>query len=110
LSAGSPDGRKRRTDFRQYEFSSIRAIREYQLVQRALDRIEFRMVVSRPLTEAEEAEVRGLALLEFGTDFAVDLTYHASLPRTAAGKLRPFVSELVEKSGPRLPPGATSTI
>jgi phenylacetate-CoA ligase len=92
-----PDGRKRRTDFRQYEFSSIRAIREYQVVQRARDRIEFRMVVSRPLTEAEEQEVRGLALLEFGTEFAIDLTYHASLPRTAAGKLRPFLSELGEE-------------
>ena len=89
-----PDGRKRRTDFRQYEFSSIRAIHEYQLVQRALDRIEFRMVVSRPLTPAEEAEVRRLALLEFGEAFAIELTYHAALPRTAAGKLRPFLSEL----------------
>ena len=45
------------------------------------------------MTKAEEREVRRLAFLEFGADFPVELTNHESLPHTAAGKLRLFVSE-----------------
>ena len=93
-----PDGRKRRVDFRHYRLSRIHAVREFQIVQRSLSEIEIRLVVSRTLTDAEVATVHQIARAEFGADFSLTLTYHPSLPRTAADKLRPFVSELPKQA------------
>ncbi len=89
-----PDGRRRRTDFSHYRLSRVLPVQEYQLIQRSLQRLEMLLVVSRPLTETEEAEIRDALEVEFGNDFRIDLTYVPAIARTAAGKLRPFISDL----------------
>ena len=87
-------GEKRRVQFGHYRLSQVVAIREFQVAQRTLDRIEVRLVVARPLTDGEERLVRAVMVAEFGETFRIDLSYHAAIPRTGAGKLRQFVSEL----------------
>ena len=89
-----PDGSRRRVTYNVYRMSTLRAVREYQVVQTALDAIEVRVVAMRALQAAEIAEISDIMTREFGGDFRVAITEVDELPRTAAGKLRPFVSEL----------------
>ncbi len=89
-----PDGRVRRTDFNQYRLSKIAAVREYQMVQRSRTRIELLLVTARALTAVELAEVRAIMAEEFTEGFELDITMVETIPRTAAGKLRPFLSDL----------------
>jgi phenylacetate-CoA ligase len=89
-----PSGEQRRTDFQHYRLSRIAAIREYQVVQRSLEQIEVLLVLGRPLTAAEEQEARAVFFEEFGGEFRIDLTVCDAIPRSEAGKLRPFISDL----------------
>jgi phenylacetate-CoA ligase len=89
-----PSGRTRLADFDHYQFGRIIAIREFQVVQRAVDHIEGRFVVSRPLTAAERADVMAVLEAEFHEGFRIELTFPDSIERTAAGKMRPFISDL----------------
>ena len=89
----SPSGERRRVNFR-YALAAIAAIREYQVAQVGLDEIEVRLVIARPLTDAERAQVEALMAAEFGGEFRIELAFPASIARTEAGKLRTFVSEL----------------
>lgn len=89
-----PSGLRRKVHLNHYRLSGILAIREFQFTQRSLEKVELMLVVARSLNDAEMEQVRGLTRTSFGTDFQVDITFHASLPRTAAGKLRPFISDL----------------
>ncbi len=88
------DGARRRVNFGHGRLSQVVAIREFQVAQTALGRIEVRIVAARPLTEAEERLVRAVMQVEFGEGFRIELQYHDAIPRTAAGKLRPFISEM----------------
>lgn len=89
-----PSGGRRRANLNVYQMAKIEAVLEYQIVQRSLDRIELRLVVARPLTADDLAQLRALAATGFGDEFQIDITVHDSLPRTAGGKLMAFVSDL----------------
>jgi phenylacetate-CoA ligase len=89
-----PNGDKRRNYASHYRLARIPALREFQIVQRSLELIEARLVVARPLTADEEQRVRTVLVAAFGDTFRIELAYCESIPRTAAGKLRTFVSEL----------------
>lgn len=88
-----PDGSSRWIDVRHYRIARNPAVLEFQVVQCSLRDIDVRLVVSRPLSEAESADIRDAAIGVFGPEFSVRLSYHDSLARTAAGKLRAFASE-----------------
>jgi phenylacetate-CoA ligase len=89
-----PSGLKRRVNIAHHALSSIPAIREYQLVQESLERIDLLLVVACPLTAEEEASLRVKLAREVGEEFVYTLHYRDSLPRTADGKRRAFVSNL----------------
>ena len=92
-----PDGRRKRFFFDQYAVSNIRAVKEYQVVQRSLHSIDVLLAVARPLSEAEISEVRAIMVRAVGPDFEINLSYCDRIPRTAAGKLRPVRSELPQQ-------------
>jgi phenylacetate-CoA ligase len=69
-------------------------VRRYQIAQTALDRIELRLVVARPLAPAEEAALAGWVRAKFGPAFRTAFAYPAELPRTTAGKFEDFVCEV----------------
>jgi hypothetical protein len=54
-----------------------------------------RMVVARPLDAAEAGAVRAALVKSFGAGFRYDLRFMEAIPRTPAGKLRPFLCEAV---------------
>lgn len=87
-------GLRRRVTYNVYRISRIEGIREYQLVQKNFDRIEIRMAVRRELTPAEIGLIQEVMQAAFGAAFLIELRYVEALPRTAAGKLRPFISEV----------------
>jgi phenylacetate-CoA ligase len=72
-------------------------IRQYQLVQRALERIELRLAVARPLSGAEEAALTDWVRRKFRHPFAVSFAYFDELPPNAAGKFEDFLSEVARR-------------
>ncbi len=70
------------------------AIVRFQVAQRRIDRLEVLLVVARPLSRAEEDEIRALVLQACGPDFAVDLSYRDAIPPAAGGKFEDFVSDV----------------
>lgn len=88
------DGRRRRVTYNVYRMSAIGAVREYQVAQTAHDAIDIRVVPMRPLSQGEISEITDVMANEFGDAFRITITQLDALPRTAAGKLRPFLSEL----------------
>ena len=92
-----PDGTERRAELRHYRLARDPRVVEYQVVQRSLERVEILLVLTSPLDVSDEAALRELAREELGDGFRIDLTAVDSIPRTAAGKLRPFMSDLPQR-------------
>jgi len=69
-------------------------VRQFQVVQRALDHLEVKIVPRRPFTEAEEERVRAVLLQHLGVPFRITLSYHEEIPRSAEGKYEDFRSEV----------------
>ncbi|MGH6959070.1 MAG: hypothetical protein ACREE7_01160 [Dongiaceae bacterium] len=69
-------------------------IRQYQFVQKTVDRIELRLAVARTLTAEEEAALRRWVADKFGHPFEVDFAYLEEIPRKPSGKFEDFISEV----------------
>jgi phenylacetate-CoA ligase len=93
-----------------YSYRDIAPVRQYQIVQRSLERVTLRLATERPLTAAEEG---GLAekLDEFlGYRFAVDFEYFApTIPRGPGGKFEDFICEMEVGAPQGLPSVAGGT-
>jgi phenylacetate-CoA ligase len=88
-----PFGRKRRLDYDHARLARIAPLREYQFIQHTRRRIEVLLVLARDLTPQEDSELHAVLDATFGM-FSIEITRCESIPRTAAGKLRPFLSKL----------------
>ncbi|RMD60947.1 MAG: phenylacetate--CoA ligase family protein [Alphaproteobacteria bacterium] len=75
-------------------YTNIPAIRQYQMVQTALQRLELHLVVDRPLTAGEEAELRRIVVDRIGHPFEIALIYRDAIPRGPGGKFEDFKCEL----------------
>jgi hypothetical protein len=69
-------------------------VREFQYIQRSVEVIEKLMVVSEPLTVAEEAAQKALITKNFRHPFEIRLTYVDEIPKRGAGKFEEFISEV----------------
>jgi phenylacetate-CoA ligase len=89
------------------DYRDIAPVRQYQIIQRSLERVTLRLAVERPLSVAEE---NGLAekLLEFlGHRFAVDFEYFTpNIPRGPGGKFEDFICEMEVGAGDTAPESA----
>jgi len=81
--------------FGEYEFGSVPAVRQFQVVQKTFDDVEVALVVARPLTAAEEDTLRALILKNLGHSFRLSFSYRDQIPRAASGKFEDFRSEVV---------------
>ena len=77
-----------------YNLALIEPIREFQLAQTRPGAVELRAVVSRPLTHDEAALAHAAIRSRAGPKVEISIVYRDQLPRTRAGKLRLFISEL----------------
>ncbi len=69
-----PSGLRRRANSGYYRLSGIPAVREFQIVQRTLEKIEVLLVLARPLTQNETADIQDMLLYEFCGEFSFVLT------------------------------------
>jgi phenylacetate-CoA ligase len=89
-----PGGGRRYPYYGHNAMMAIDAIRQHQVAQTSLEDIEIRLVVARPLTAAEEDEIRQAAHEGLGGPFRLTLTYCDEIRRGANGKYAEFCSEL----------------
>lgn len=87
-----PDGRKKWPTMGSLEYFTRFGIRRSQMIQTALDRIEF-LIISEPLGMEREKEVISFARQHLGFDFTIELKYVDSFP---LGKFEEFKSLIGE--------------
>lgn len=77
------------------EYRDIAPVIQYQLIQRDLENIEFRLVVPRVLTNVEEAGLAATAQNALGYPFKIHFSYFSDvIPKGANGKFEEFVCEV----------------
>lgn len=79
-----------------YILREIPAVREFRIVQEAIDRLVVHVVPRQPIGPADEAALRAQFAAVFGREMRVDLVREASLPRTASGKFRHVESRVAQ--------------
>jgi len=90
-----PDGRRFWPLVGAFGYRDIAPVRQYQIVQRSLERITLRLAVERPLGVAEEERLAEKLLEFLGCRFAVDFDYCTpEIPRGPGGKFEDFVCEI----------------
>lgn len=99
-----PDGRRQYPLVGALAYRDIAPVRQYQLIQRSLERVTLRLVVERPLTMAEESGLTEKLLEFLGHRFAVDFEYFApNIPRGPGGKFEDFICEMEVGAGGTAP-------
>ena len=89
-----PDGGTIWPRLSEAAYREIAPIRQFQVAQVALDRLEMRLVPERPLTGDEETALRDRINGRIGHAFAIDFVYPAEIPRGPGGKYEDFRCEL----------------
>jgi phenylacetate-CoA ligase len=64
------------------------SIRQFQWIQRALDRIELNLVASEPLSPASHAALSEKIRLKMADEVTLEVNYVEDIPRTVSGKQR----------------------
>lgn len=87
-----PDGRRYWPRFGYARLVAIAPIIQFQFVQEAVDRIDMRLVMARPLTETEARNLTAYIQSRFDWPFEVRFTYFDNeIPRGPGGKFEDFM-------------------
>ena len=89
-----PSGEQLWPRFRAIKFGEFASVRQFQLIQRNLHEIEVKLVVTQPLTSAEEERIGERIGSSYGHPFALNFVYVDEIPRAASGKFEDFRSEI----------------
>ncbi len=89
-----PDGRTAWPLVGEMFYRGVAPIRQYQMIQKAPNRLELRIVPERPLTAEEEDELRAIVRRRMGHPFEIDFSYHDEIARGPGGKYEDFRSEI----------------
>ena len=69
-------------------------VAQFQVVQRAIDHLEMRVVPIRPFTAGEEQRISADVMARLGHPFRITFTYLDEIPRGPGGKFEDFRSEV----------------
>ena len=69
-------------------------IKQFQFVQKSLDRIEARLVTGRSFTADEENRFKDILQQELRHSYKIDIVYLDDIPRSKGGKFEDFISEI----------------
>lgn len=75
-------------------FRNFAPVRQHQFLQAAHGRLTARLVVERPLTAEEEANLSAHIRSRLPEPFEITLAYVADIPPSEGGKLENFISEI----------------
>ena len=87
-----PSGEERWPNFGFGQFQAVADIRQFQVVQRSLDEIEFRVITPKKFTAEIEDRVRSILIEHLGHPFQVQITYPKRIERARSGKYEDFIS------------------
>ena len=90
-----PNGERRYAYIGARFLGAVPSIAQYQAVQTSRERIEIRVVLHRPMTQAEEATLREMVLKALGHAFEIVVVPVESIPRAESGKYEDFKCEAV---------------
>jgi phenylacetate-CoA ligase len=76
------------------ELGRIAPVRQFQLVQKDLQRLDLTLVATRPLSKQEEERVRAAFLADLGDKFELRLQYADTIARAPNGKYEDFRCEM----------------
>jgi phenylacetate-CoA ligase len=83
-----------------WSYRDIAPVRQYQIIQRSLERVTLRLAVERPLGLAEENALAEKLVEFLGHRFAVDFEYFTpAIPRGPGGKFEDFICEIKVGAG-----------
>jgi phenylacetate-CoA ligase len=88
-----PDGQHRFPYYAHNTIMQVDAIVQHQVAQTALDQVEIRLVVRRPLTPTEETHIIAAATQGLGGAHQVRLVYRPEILRQPSGKFAEFINE-----------------
>lgn len=88
-----PNGKRFWPIFGHMKFRKIAPVRQYQIIQNAIDRLEVRLVVEAPLTVEQEQLLRNVICDAIGYQMEINFVYMDSIP-IVAGKHEEFRSEI----------------
>lgn len=91
----SPDG-QRYWPTKLNRMRTVQPIKQAQYVQTAIDTIEIRAVLSRPLREQERLEMVNNTIEALGYPYRIEVVPVSEIPRGAGGKFEDFLSLLPE--------------
>lgn len=87
-----PDGSRHWPLVGFHAYRDIAPVSQYQFIQHDRERIEVRLVMEAPLTQAQEAKLKDHMQKSLGFPFALAFTYFPdTLPRQKSGKFEEFV-------------------
>ena len=89
-----PSGERFWPSFPEEDWMSVAPIRQLQLVQKSVERIEARVAASRPLNRREERRLSDAFGAALGHPFQFDFLYVNEIPRGSNGKFEDFVCEV----------------
>ncbi len=89
-----PDGSRHWPSFPEHDWMDVAPIRQLQLAQTGLDKIEVRTVTEQPLTAEQQRQLADVFSAALGHAFTFEFTAHQSLARGRNLKFEDFVSEL----------------
>lgn len=90
-----PDGRRFWPLVGAFGYREIAPVRQYQIIQRSLERVTLRLAAERPLSVVEEGALAEKLVEFLGHRFAVDFEYFTpAIPRGPGGKFEDFVCEI----------------
>lgn len=95
-SLRTPDGRQVPGEFFPHLMKDYTAIRQFQVVQTALDRLELRVVLAPTWTAAEQQQVLEQVTRTMGPQVSVQWQAVPAIELTPAGKHRVVVSQLTD--------------
>ena len=83
-----PNGERHWPNLGAGRYRAVAPVRQYQIVQKDLARLEARLVVERPLSPGEEDALRAILVESIGHPFEVAFSYPERIERSASGKRR----------------------
>ena len=90
----TPDGRRYWPFFGATFYRGIAPLTQYKFIQTSRDAIEARLVVERPLTQAEQEGLRARIQMTLPYPFRIDFVFVDEIPRSPGWKYEDFVSQI----------------
>jgi len=89
-----PNGDRQWVNFAVEKYRDIAPVKQAQLVQKTLDKLELRLVVERKLTETEEVNLAKLICTSIAHKFDISFDYRSDILRSKNGKFEEFYTEI----------------